>query len=99
MFYAQILVNILIFIIGIVGIVLNRGNILLILMCGEIVLLSCGLMLITFSGYLCDVVGHVFFLLSLTVTAAESAIGLALLISFFKIRYQISISDITSLRG
>jgi len=85
--------------IGATGIILNRGNVLLILMCIEIMLLSVDLNLATFSVYLCDSIGQIYFLLGLTVAAAESAIGLAILIAYFKKRKKIAIVEINSLKG
>lgn len=99
MLYTQAIVNTLLFIIGATGILLNRGNVLLVLMCIEIMILSVNLNLATFSVYLSDAIGQVYFLLGLTVAAAESAIGLAILIAFFKKRKKIAIVEIASLRG
>lgn len=99
MLYTQAIVNTLLFIIGATGILLNRGNVLLVLMCIEIMILSVNLNLATFSVYLSDAIGQVYFLLGLTVAAAESAIGLAILIAFFKKRKKIAIIEIASLRG
>lgn len=99
MLYTQIVINTLLFIIGAAGILLNRGNVLLILMCIEIMLLSVDLNLATFSVYLADSIGQIYFLLGLTVAAAESAIGLAILIAYFKKRKKIAILDINSLKG
>ena len=75
MFLAQLTTNILLFIIGLVGIVLNRRNILIILMCVELVLLSLNLNFIIFSVYFDDLYGQLFSLFILTVAAAESAVG------------------------
>jgi NADH-quinone oxidoreductase subunit K len=68
-------------------------------MCIEIMLLSVDLNLATFSVYLSDTIGQIYFLLGLTVAAAESAIGLAILIAYFKKRKKIAILDINSLKG
>lgn len=99
MLYTQILVNILLFSIGFAGILLNRKNILVILMSIEIMLLSIGLSFATGSVYLCDAMGQIFFLMVLTVAASESAIGLAILIAYFKIRKSISIVELHTLKG
>lgn len=99
MLYTQAIVNTLLFIIGAAGILVNRGNVLLVLMCIEIMILSVNLNLATFSVYLSDAIGQAYFLLGLTVAAAESAIGLAILIAFFKKRKKIAIVEIASLRG
>ena len=99
MFLVQILTNILLFLSGVFGILLNRRNILIVLMCIEIILLSVNLNFITFSVYLDDFLGQIFSLFVLTVAAAESAIGLAILILYYRIRGNISISEVTTLKG
>lgn len=100
MLYIQIAVNSILFFIGAAGMIINsRKNILLVLMSIEIMILSVDLNLATFSIYLSDSIGQIYFLLGLTVAAAESAIGLAILIAFYKNRKQISIADMANLRG
>lgn len=99
MLYDQIIVNCILFLIGAFGILLNRGNILLVLMCIEIMLLSANLNFATVSVYLDDSMGLIFFILSLTIAAAESAIGLAILITYFRARGNISITAPSILRG
>lgn len=99
MFVIQILTNVLLFLIGTFGILLNRRNILIVLMCIEIILLSVNLNFIVFSIYLDDFLGQMFSLFVLTVAAAESAIGLAILIIYFRLMGNISISDIATLKG
>jgi NADH-quinone oxidoreductase subunit K len=99
MFVVQILTNILLFLIGAFGILLNRRNILIVLMCIEIILLSVNLNFIVFSIYLDDFLGQIFSLFILTVAAAESAIGLAILILYFRVMGNISISEIATLKG
>ena len=99
MFVIQILTNLLLFLIGTFGILLNRRNILIVLMCIEIILLSVNLNFIVFSIYLDDFLGQMFSLFVLTVAAAESAIGLAILILYFRLMGNISISDIATLKG
>lgn len=99
MFVLQILTNTIMFFIGIFGILNNKKNILLILMCIELVLLSVNLNFITFSAYLCDVYGQLFSLFILTIAAAESAIGLAILIIYYRIRANISIHQKATLKG
>ena len=90
MFLTQLTTNIILFIIGLVGIVLNRRNILITLMCVELVLLSLNLNFIIFSVYFDDVYGQLFSLFILTVAAAESAVGLAIIIVYYRIRGSIS---------
>ena len=99
MFVIQILTNVLLFLSGIFGILLNRRNILIVLMCIEIILLSVNLNFIVFSIYLDDFLGQMFSLFVLTVAAAESAIGLAILILYFRLMGNISISETATLKG
>jgi len=100
MLYIQIAVNSSLFLIGSLGVMFNsKKNILLVLMSIEIMMLSVDLNLATFSVYLDDSIGQIYFLLGLTVAAAESAIGLAILIAFYKNRKQISIHEMSNLRG
>lgn len=84
---------------GIFGILLNRRSILIILMCIELVLLSVNLNFVLFSVYLDDMYGQLFSLFILTIAAAESAIGLAILILYYRLRGKISINQIANLRG
>jgi len=82
---------------GLFGIIINRKNLISILLSIEIILVSVNLNLIFFSVYLDDVMGELFALLILTVAASESAIGLALIIVFFRLRGTIAISQISLL--
>lgn len=99
MFLIQILSNVFLFLIGLSGIILNRRNILIVLMCVELVLLSINLNFIVFSVYLDDFYGQIFSLFVLTVAAAESAIGLAILILYYRIRGNISINQAALVRN
>lgn len=99
MFVNQIFVNLCLFLIGIFGLLYNRRNILVVLMCIEIILLSVNLNFITFSIYLDDFLGQIFSLFILTIAAAESAIGLAILILYFRLMGHIRISDVAVLKG
>lgn len=99
MFILQILTNIFLFFIGIFGIISNRRSILVILMCIELILLSVNLNFILFSVYLDDFYGQVFSLFILTIAAAESAIGLAILILYYRIRGKILINQVATLKG
>lgn len=99
MFISQILTNIILFFIGVFGIISNRRSILIILMCVELILLSVNLNFIIFSVYLDDFYGQIFSLFILTVAAAESAIGLAILILYYRIRGKILINQIATLKG
>jgi NADH-quinone oxidoreductase subunit K len=80
----SLLLSLFLFIIGIAGILLSRKNIILIIMCLELLLLSCNFNYIFFSIYLDDIVGQLFSLLILSVGSSESAIGLALVISYYR---------------
>ena len=85
------------FLIGVLGLVLNRKNILITLMSIELMLLAINLNFVIFSIYLDDITGYVFVLFILTIAAAESAIGLAIIIIFFRTRGSIAINDINLL--
>jgi len=99
MFLLQLLVNSIVFIIGVFGIIFNRRSILVILMCIELILLSVNLNFIIFSLYLDDITGQVISLFVLTVTAAESAIGLAILILYYRVKGNILITHAIALKG
>src|SRR6056297_3239239 len=87
------------FVIGIFGIFLNRKNVIIILMSIELILLSVNINLVAFSAYLGDITGQVFTLFVLTVAAAEAAIGLAILVCFFRNRGTIAVEDVSALKG
>ncbi|MGJ0509750.1 MAG: NADH-quinone oxidoreductase subunit NuoK [Methylocystis sp.] len=89
----------ILFTIGVAGIILNRKNIIVILMSVELILLSVNLNFVAFSHELGDLVGQVFALFVLTVAAAEAAIGLAILVAFYRNRGTIAVEDINSLKG
>jgi len=88
-----------IFLIGIAGIFLNRKNVIVILMSIELILLAVNINLVAFSIYANDIAGQVFTFFILTVAAAEAAIGLAILVLFFRVRSNIFSSHTTYLRG
>jgi NADH-quinone oxidoreductase subunit K len=92
--FNNIIINFILFCLGLFGIILNRQNILIILMSIELVLLSVNLNFIYFSVFLDDIIGQIFSLIILTVASAESAIGLALMVLFFNIHGNISIYKI-----
>ena len=87
------------FVTGILGIFINRKNVIIILMSIELMLLSVNINLIAFSAFLGDLVGQVFALMVLTVAAAEAAIGLAILVVFFRNRGSIDVEDINLMKG
>jgi NADH-quinone oxidoreductase subunit K len=89
----------ILFTIGIFGIFLNRKNVIIILMSVELMLLSVNINLVAFSHFLGDMVGQVFAMLVLTVAAAEAAIGLAILVVYFRNRGSIAVEDINMMKG
>ena len=94
-----LVVESIIYILGLWGIILNRQNVIIMLMSIELMLLAVDLNFIFFSVYLDDIIGQLFALLILTVAAAESAIGLAILVSYFRVRGSISVDSICLMRG
>jgi len=94
-----ILTTTLLYLIGVVGLILNRKNMLLIIMAIELMLLAINLNFIIFSIYLDDILGQMFVLFILTVAATESSIGLAILIVFYRIKKTILIENILTLKG
>jgi NADH-quinone oxidoreductase subunit K len=89
----------ILFVLGIFGIFLNRKNVIVILMSVELILLSVNLNLVAFSAHLNDLAGQVFAMFILTVAAAEAAIGLAILVVYFRNRGSIEVEDISTLKG
>ncbi|WP_366554017.1 NADH-quinone oxidoreductase subunit NuoK [Aquibaculum sediminis] len=89
----------ILFTLGILGIFLNRKNVIVILMSIELMLLSVNINLVAFSTHLNDLVGQVFTLFVLTVAAAEAAIGLAILVVYFRNRGSIAVEDINMMKG
>jgi NADH-quinone oxidoreductase subunit K len=89
----------ILFTLGVFGIFINRKNIIVILMSVELLLLAVNLNLVAFSAQLNDLQGQVFALLILTVAAAEAAIGLAILVIFYRNRGTIAVEDVNSLKG
>jgi len=87
------------FVIGIFGLFLNRKNIIILLMSIELMLLSVNINLVAFSSFMNDLVGQIFTLFVLTVAAAEAAIGLAILVSFFRNRGTIAVEDVNVMKG
>ena len=89
----------ILFAISMAGIFLNRKNVIIILMSIELILLAVNINFVAFSAHLNDIVGQVFALLVLTVAAAEAAIGLAILVVFFRNRGSIAVEDINLMKG
>ena len=89
----------ILFSLSVVGIFLNRKNLVILLMAIELMLLAVNLNFVAFSHYLGDISGQVFVFFILTVAAAESAIGLAILVVVFRNRNSINVEDLSSLKG
>ncbi|MBQ0822925.1 NADH-quinone oxidoreductase subunit NuoK [Microvirga terrae] len=87
------------FTLGVFGIFINRKNVIVILMSVELILLAVNINMVAFSTHLNDIVGQIFAMLILTVAAAEAAIGLAILVVFFRNRGSIAVEDVNRLRG
>jgi NADH-quinone oxidoreductase subunit K len=89
----------MLFTIGVLGIFVNRKNVIVILMSIELILLAVNINFVAFSSYLHDLVGQVFALFILTVAAAEAAIGLAILVVYFRNRGTIAVEDVNLMKG
>ncbi|NWF35912.1 NADH-quinone oxidoreductase subunit NuoK [Mariprofundus sp. KV] len=87
------------FSLGVIGLFLNRKNVITILMCIELMLLAVNINFVAFSHYLNDLSGQIFVFFVLTVAACEVAVGLAILVSFYRLRRSIDIEDINTLQG
>ncbi len=87
------------FTIGVFGIFLNRKNVIILLMSVELMLLAVNINFVAFSAYMNDMFGQIFTLFILTVAAAEAAIGLAILVVFFRSKGSINVEDINSMKG
>ena len=94
-----LIVAAIVFAIGVVGIFLNRKNVIIILMSIELILLAVNINFVAFSSFLHDLVGQVFALFILTVAAAEAAIGLAILSIYFRNRGSIEVEDVNLMKG
>ena len=89
----------IIFTVGIIGIFLNRKNVIIILMSIELILLAVNINLVSFSIYLQNLIGQVFTMFILTVAAAEAAVGLAIIVIYYKNKGSINVDQISSLKG
>ena len=89
----------ILFVLGVFGIFLNRKNVIVILMAIELILLAVNINLVAFSAFMGDMVGQVFAMFVLTVAAGEAAIGLAILVVFFRNRGSIDVQDINAMKG
>ena len=97
--YHYLILSSMIFTIGLFGIFLNRKNLIIILMSLELILLSVNINFVAFSSYLNLILGQVFAMFILTVAAAEAAIGLAILVVFFRSKGSIAVDDVSSMKG
>ena len=94
-----LILSAILLVLGVFGIFLNRKNVIIILMSVELILLAANLNLVAFSAALGDLTGQVFALFVLTVAAAESAIGLAIIMVYFRNRGTIQVEDVSMMRG
>ena len=94
-----LVVSAMLFTLGVFGIFVNRKNVIVILMSVELILLAVNINLVAFSSFAHDLVGQVFALLILTVAAAEAAIGLAILVVYYRNRGSIAVEDINMMKG
>jgi len=92
-------VGAILFVLGVFGIFMNRKNVIVILMSVELILLSVNMNLVGFSAALDDLAGQIFAMFILTVAAAEAAIGLAIVVIYFRARGTIEVEDISALKG
>ena len=94
-----ITVSAILFVLGVMGIFINRKNVIVILMSVELILLAVNINLVGFSAFMNDLMGQVFAMMVLTVAAAEAAIGLAILVIYFRNRGTIAVDDATQMKG
>ena len=94
-----LVVGAILFVLGVLGIFLNRKNVIVILMAVELILLSVNINLVAFSAFMQDLVGQVFAMMVLTVAAAEAAIGLAILVIYYRGRGTIAVDDVNRMKG
>ena len=92
-------VSSVLFVLGVLGIVLNRKNVIIILMSVELILLSANLNVVAFSAFLHDLAGQIFAMFVLTVAAGEAAVGLAILVIYFRGRGTIAVDDVNHMKG
>jgi NADH-quinone oxidoreductase subunit K len=92
-------VSAILFTIGVFGVFVNRKNVIIILMSIELILLAANINLVAFSAYLGNLVGQIFAMFVLTVAAAEAAVGLAILVTFFRNRGNIAVDDVSMMKG
>ena len=89
----------ILFALSVAGIIINRKNVIVLLMCIELMLLAVNINFVAFSAYLHNVIGQIFAMFILTVAAAEAAVGLAILVTFFRNRGDIAVDDASVMKG
>jgi len=94
-----LVVGAILFVLGVLGIFLNRKNVIVILMAVELILLAVNINLVAFSAFMENLVGQVFAMMVLTVAAAEAAIGLAILVIYYRGRGTIAVDDVNRMKG
>ena len=94
-----LVVSAILFVMGVLGIFLNRKNVIIILMAIELILLSVNINFVAFSAFLGDLTGQIFAIFVLTVAAGEAAIGLAILVIYFRGRGTIAVDDVNRMKG
>lgn len=94
-----LVVGAILFTLGVLGIIINRKNVIIILMSIELILLSVNINLVAFSSFMGDMLGQLFAMFVLTVAAAEAAIGLAILVAYFRNRGTVAVDDARMMRG
>ncbi|MDX3900192.1 MAG: NADH-quinone oxidoreductase subunit NuoK [Sphingobium sp.] len=94
-----LVVSAILFVMGVLGIFINRKNVIIILMAIELILLSVNINFVAFSAFLGDLVGQIFSMFVLTVAAGEAAIGLAILVIYFRGRGTIAVDDVNRMKG
>lgn len=99
MFYEYLTIGIILFILGVLGIVLNRSNLIIMLMSIELMLLAISFLFLINSVVIDNIIGQLFTIMILTVAAAESAIGLAILVAYYRVKGTISVRSLNLLRG
>ena len=94
-----LVVGAILFVLGVLGIFLNRKNVIVILMAVELILLAVNINLVAFSAFMGDLVGQIFAMMVLTVAAAEAAVGLAILVIYYRGRGTIAVDDVNRMKG
>jgi NADH-quinone oxidoreductase subunit K len=95
----QLYLSLIIFTIGLIGVFLNRKNLIVLLMSIELILLSANINFVSFSNYYKNIIGQIFVFFNLSISAAEAAVGLAIIVIFFRKKGSIHVDDINALKG